>query len=63
MNKMTFLFLISLPVFGFSQNSPSADSANKLIMNGGDRSDRTYTKMEKRPSLKITKMAISLMLL
>jgi|GEM_PF-4435076 hypothetical protein len=50
-----FLLISSFPILTFSQTYISADSANKLIMNGGDCSDRTYIKVEILPSLKISK--------
>ncbi len=50
------LILLS-PTLTFAQSYISADSANKIIMNGGDCSDRTFTRVEKIPSLKIPKQS------
>ncbi len=47
--------IIFLPLLSWSQTEPSADSANKAIANGGDCSDRTFTRVEKIASLKIAK--------
>ena len=61
-----FLILLSpIPAFSQSPISPptysqsyiSSDSANRLINNGGDCSDRTFTKIEKIPSLSIPTLA------
>lgn len=60
MQHKIIIFLISVcPIFAFSQTYISADSANNLIMNGGDCSDRTFTKMETLPSLKIPREAFA----
>jgi hypothetical protein len=53
-HKLMFLLLIVSPMFSFSQTSPAADSANKLILNGQDCTDRTYTKVQTLPSLKVS---------
>jgi hypothetical protein len=53
-HKIILLLVSVFPVFAFSQSYISADSANKIIMNGGDCSDRTYTKVQNLPSLKIS---------
>src|SRR5579862_1681031 len=53
--KIILLFIAVCPIFAFSQTYISADSANKLIMNGGDCSDRTFTRIETLPSLKISR--------
>ena len=55
--KIILLLLTVCPIFVFSQSYISADSANKIIMNGGDCDDRTFTKIETLPSLKISKQA------
>jgi hypothetical protein len=58
MQHKIFLLLISVcPIFGYSQSHISADSANKIIMNGGDCSDRNYTRVQTLPSLNISKQA------
>lgn len=57
LNKLLFLLIFLSPVLSFSQIQISADSANKLVMNGGDCSDRTFTRIEKLPSLKIPQEA------
>ena len=54
-HKLVLLLLVLSPMFAFSQTSPEADSANKLILNGGDCSDRTYTKVQTLPALKVSK--------
>ena len=56
-DKFVLLLFVVCPIFAFSQSYISADSANKIIMNGGDCSDRTFTKVEKLPSLRISKQA------
>jgi hypothetical protein len=53
-HKFVFLLLVLSPMFAFSQTSPEADSANKLILNGQDCTDRTYTKVQTLPALKIS---------
>jgi hypothetical protein len=53
--KLVFLVLFFLPTFAFSQSSPGADSANKLILNGRDCTDRTFTKVETLPALRVSK--------
>lgn len=57
LNKFIYLFILFSPVCTFSQTHISADSANKLINNGGDCSGRTFTKIEKIPSLSIPEEA------
>lgn len=57
-HKIILLLVSVCPVFAFSQSNISrADSVNKIIMNGGDCGDRTFTKIETLPSLKISKQA------
>jgi hypothetical protein len=57
-HKIILLLISFFPIFAFSQsNNSRADSANKIIMNGGDCSDRTYTKVQILPSLKISNQA------
>lgn len=56
-HKIIVLLISVCPIFVFSQTYISADSANNKIMNGGDCSDRTFTKMQTLPSLKIPKQA------
>ena len=53
-NNYFFLVIIFSPLITFSQSYISADSANKIILNGGDCSDITFTKVQKLPSLKIS---------
>lgn len=53
-HKLIFFLLILSPLFSFSQTSARADSANKLILNGQACTDRTYTKVEKMPALKVS---------
>jgi hypothetical protein len=53
--KLVFLILVHSPMFAFSQTSPAADSANKLILNGQDCTDRTFTKVQTLPALKVSK--------
>jgi hypothetical protein len=67
LNKIIFFLVVLFPTFTFSQRTVSlpvnsesyisADSANKLINSGGACSDRTFTKIEKLPSLSIPKSA------
>jgi hypothetical protein len=47
--------IVLFPLLSWCQTEPSADSANRAIMNGGDCSDRTFTRVEKVASLKIAK--------
>ena len=54
-HKLMFLLLVLSPIFAFPQTSPAADSANKLILNGQDCTDRFYTKVQMLPSLKVSK--------
>jgi hypothetical protein len=54
-HKIIILLISVCPIFAFSQTYISADSANKIIMNGGDCDDRTFTKIETLPSLKISR--------
>ena len=54
-NKIACLLIIMSPGFAYSQTYISADSANMRIMNGGDCDDRTFTRIETLPSLKIPK--------
>jgi hypothetical protein len=58
-HKIIILLISVFPFFAFSQSYISADSANSLIMNGGDCSDRTFTKIETLPSLKIPREAFA----
>jgi hypothetical protein len=55
--KIILLLVSVCPVFVFSQSYISADSANKIIMNGGDCDHRTFTRIETLPSIKISKQA------
>jgi len=54
---LVFLLLFFSPMLTFSQTSPAADSANKLILDGQDCDDRTFTKVEKLPALSVSKEA------
>jgi hypothetical protein len=58
MNHKIILLLVSAcPIFAFSQSYISADSANKIIVNGGDCGGRTFTKVQTIPSLKSSNQA------
>jgi len=57
MRSHVFLLILFFPIATYSQSPISADSANKIILNGGNCSDRIYTKVEKPPSLTIPKQA------
>ena len=54
-HKLVFLVLFLSPMFAISQTSPGADSANKLIQNGKDCDDRTFTRVETLPALRVSK--------
>jgi hypothetical protein len=55
-HKLVFLALVLSPMIAFSQTSPGADSANKLILNGQDCTDRFFTKVQVLPALKVSKV-------
>ena len=57
LNKMVCLLILMAPVFAFCQSYPSADSANKKIMNGGECDDKIFTRIEILPSIKISNKA------
>ena len=57
LNKFIYFLILLSPAFAFSQSHISSDSANRRINNGGDCSDRTFTKIEKIPSISIPKRA------
>jgi hypothetical protein len=57
LNKFIYFLILLSPTPTFSQSYISSDSANRLINNGGDCSDKTFIKIEKIPTLSIPKWA------
>lgn len=55
--RIALLLILVIPTFAFSQTYSSADSANQIILNGGPCSERTFIRVEKLPSLIISKEA------
>ena len=53
-HKFFYLIFLLSPVLASAQVSRAADSANKLILNGKDCDDRTFTRVEVPPSLKVS---------